>query len=163
MRIKSRLLVAGLALASSLLVLGYPASADTTNACVGTGHACLTTRADVAGVPTGVLGGTVTGTGMLTVAAVAAHLGLSKQTVRSWCRAGIIPTRRPAGTKKWLIPRDQFNRWLADCGGLVRDFATGTPRDTRPDEELLTDTGQYTLGAVARGPLTKENIDGRHP
>lgn len=42
----------------------------------------------------------------------AATLGVSEQAVRLWCRTGVLPAYRPAGTKKWLIDPDEFDVWI---------------------------------------------------
>lgn len=43
---------------------------------------------------------------------VAARLSVSEQTVRLWCRTGVLPAVRPGDTRQWLINEDRFNDWL---------------------------------------------------
>jgi len=67
----------------------------------------------------------------LKVGAVAAQLGVSEQAVRLWCRTGVLPAYRPAGTRQWLVDPERFEAWLR----------TRAPyRDGRPDHELLADS-----------------------
>lgn len=49
---------------------------------------------------------------MLKVPEVARRLGISEQGVRLWCRTGLLPAYRPAGTRQWLIDPEEFETWL---------------------------------------------------
>ncbi|MHB1447342.1 MAG: helix-turn-helix domain-containing protein [Acidimicrobiales bacterium] len=68
---------------------------------------------------------------------VAAELRVSEQAVRLWCRTGVLPAMRPAGTKKWLIDPEQFDAWLhnAPVKSAVESL-TADYRDRRPDNDL---------------------------
>ena len=72
----------------------------------------------------------------LKVGDVAAELNVSAQAVRLWCRTGVLPSRRPSGTRQWLIDRDELAAWLDQ--GPVReafDFLHAPYRDDATEEE----------------------------
>jgi excisionase family DNA binding protein len=48
----------------------------------------------------------------LKVGDVAARLGVSEQTVRLWCRTGVLPAYRPPSTRQWLIEPQELEAWL---------------------------------------------------
>lgn len=71
---------------------------------------------------------------------VAALLGVSEQAVRLWCRTGVLPARRPPGTRQWLIDEAEFRRWLAtDTVNETVDSMTAPYREARDDEEIAAD------------------------
>lgn len=49
---------------------------------------------------------------ILKVRDVASVLGLSEETVRLWCRTGVLPAYRPRSTKQYLINAEEFEAWL---------------------------------------------------
>lgn len=68
---------------------------------------------------------------------VAAELRVSEQAVRLWCRTGVLPAIRPAGTKKWLIDPEKFDAWLNNAPvRSVVESLTADYRDPRPDQDL---------------------------
>jgi len=79
--------------------------------------------------------------GYLKVGAVAARLGVSEQAVRLWCRTGVLPAYRPAGTRQWLVDPERFEAWLQTRATEEVLDSLGAPyRDDRPDHELLADS-----------------------
>jgi excisionase family DNA binding protein len=77
----------------------------------------------------------------LKVSAVAAQLGVSEQAVRLWCRTGVLPADRPAGTRQWLVDPERFEAWLrSHATEEVLDSLHAPYRDGRPDHELLADS-----------------------
>lgn len=132
-----------------------PASATTaTPPCAAT--ACIDAHELLTGYPAAVAATTgFTGTAVLSVAAVARYLNLSEQTIRGWCRAGLLPARRPPGTRKWLIDRDAFTTWLHDGGDQVRAFMAAGPREERSDEAVLATDD--TVGKGRTGRTSGEN------
>lgn len=77
----------------------------------------------------------------LKVGAVAAQLGVSEQAVRLWCRTGVLPAYRPAGTRQWLVDPERFEAWLQTrATEEVLDSLRAPYRDDRPDHELLADS-----------------------
>ena len=77
----------------------------------------------------------------LKVGEVATRLGVSEQAVRLWCRTGVLPAYRPAGTRQWLIEPEQFEAWLrSPATEDVLDSLRAAHRDERSDEELLAES-----------------------
>lgn len=71
---------------------------------------------------------------------VAARLGVSEQAVRLWCRTGVLPARRPPGTRQWLIDEDEFHQWIATEAVTETVDALNAPyRERRSDEELAAE------------------------
>lgn len=69
------------------------------------------------------------------------RLGVSEQAVRLWCRKGVLPAYRPAGTRQWLVDSERFEAWLhSRQTGEVLDSLHAPYRDERPDEELLAES-----------------------
>lgn len=76
----------------------------------------------------------------ITTGRVSEILGVSEQSVRTWCRLGLIPATRPAGTRKWLIIEHDFRTWLQDgAGQRVSTFLDLAHRSTATEDELLAD------------------------
>ena len=74
---------------------------------------------------------------------VAAQLGVSEQAVRLWCRTGVLPASRPAGTRQWLVDPERFQVWLNARGTEeVLESLHAPYRDDRPDHELLRESVQ---------------------
>jgi excisionase family DNA binding protein len=76
--------------------------------------------------------------GYLSTAEVAAGLRVTEQTVRTWCRLGVVPAIRPLGTHKWQVPRDGFSNWLHHAGGDVAASITAVDRVQLNEEKLET-------------------------
>ena len=77
----------------------------------------------------------------LKVGVVAARLGVSEQAVRLWCRTGVLPAYRPAGTRQWLVDPERFEAWLrTPATEEVLDSLGAPHRDDRPAHELLADS-----------------------
>jgi excisionase family DNA binding protein len=77
---------------------------------------------------------------LISTADVSSMLGVSDQTVRTWCRLGIIPATRPTGTRKWHIVESDFMNWLQDgAGAQVTAFLDPAHRSTASEAELLED------------------------
>jgi len=71
----------------------------------------------------------------------AAVLGVSEQAVRLWCRTGVLPAYRPAGTKKWLIDPEEFDAWVKKRPVIeVVDSLRADYRSAAPDHELVAET-----------------------
>lgn len=75
----------------------------------------------------------------------AAVLGVSEQAVRLWCRTGVLPAYRPAGTKQWLIDPEEFDAWLKKRP--VRDVLDSLHEEYRSD---LTDQDLVAEAATRR-------------
>lgn len=76
----------------------------------------------------------------ITTARVAETLGVSEQSVRAWCRHGLIPATRPPGTRKWLITEDGFLSWLqSGAGQRATSFLDPAHRSSATETELLAD------------------------
>jgi len=79
-------------------------------------------------------------TNFMKVGDVAAQLQVTEQAVRMWCRRGLLPAVRPAGTKKWLIDPEQLDAWLTNSPvRAVVDSLSADYRDPRSDEELAAE------------------------
>lgn len=79
-------------------------------------------------------------TNFMKVGDAAAMLGVSEQAVRLWCRTGVLPAFRPAGTKKWLIDQDEFEAWLKKRPVQdVVESLNAPYRSALPDHELVAD------------------------
>jgi len=76
---------------------------------------------------------------LISIGDISRALGVSEQTVRTWCRLGVIPAVRPSGTRKWLVLEEDFNQWVADGGGQRLLAQMRSPRSTATDAELLED------------------------
>lgn len=84
----------------------------------------------------------------ITTAEVGEVMHVSEQAVRSWCRLGILPATRPAGTRKWLIARADFETWLHDgTGERVAIFLDGSHRSSSSEDQLLADATE-SLGRM---------------
>ena len=87
----------------------------------------------------------------LKVGDVAAELGVSEQAVRLWCRQGILPARRPAGTRKWLISPADLDAWVKqEPVQTVLDSLHAPYRDHRPDQVIVAESTET---------LTKEDAE----
>jgi len=83
---------------------------------------------------------------------VAEALGVSEQTVRTWCRVGVIPAVRPEGTRKWRILKDEFDSWLeAGAGHRLTSFLDPAHRSLASDLELMADATEV-IGSGAPEP-----------
>lgn len=73
---------------------------------------------------------------ILKVGDVAAALRVSQETVRLWCRTGVLPAHRPPSTKQYLINADEFDAWLKTRA--VRDTVKflNAPRQDEDDEAI---------------------------
>lgn len=79
--------------------------------------------------------------GFLKVGDVAGRLGVSEQAVRLWCRTGVLPAYRPAGTRQWLIDPERLEAWLQRRSTEeVLDSLHGYYRDDRQEDELLKES-----------------------
>lgn len=77
---------------------------------------------------------------LITTARISETLGVSKQSVRTWCRLGLLPATRPRGTRTWRITEEDFQAWLqSDAGRHVTDFLDDSHRSTASEAELLAD------------------------
>jgi len=78
----------------------------------------------------------------LKVGDVAAELSVSEQAVRLWCRTGLLPARRPSGTRQWLIDRDDLEQWLnAEPVREAVSFVRFAQERGRPDHLVEVSTG----------------------
>lgn len=85
---------------------------------------------------------------LVTTADVGEALGVSEQTVRTWCRLGVIPALRPPGTRKWLISAADFDVWLRHGSGAgIAGFLDPSHRSQATETELLAD-GRSTLASA---------------
>lgn len=74
----------------------------------------------------------------LKVGDVAAELGLSEQTVRLWCRTGILPCYRPVGTRQFLIDQEVFRSWINRAAVVhTLDFLHDRERPNLSDDEVV--------------------------
>jgi excisionase family DNA binding protein len=89
---------------------------------------------------------------------VAAELRVTEQAVRLWCRTGVLPALRPAGTKKWLIDPEQFEAWLTNSPvRSVVESLNADYRDSRSDEELAQEFFAQRAALSADESETEEN------
>lgn len=96
---------------------------------------------------------------------VSETLAVSEQTVRTWCRLGVIPATRPSGTRKWLIVEDDFRAWLRDGAGKgVTAFLDPSHRSLSSEGELLRDADATLKASVAPKSIrrAKREIPRRH-
>ena len=95
----------------------------------------------------------------ITTSRVSEILGVSEQSVRTWCRLGLIPATRPAGTRKWLIVEDDFRTWLqGGAGQRVSTFLDPAHRSTVTEDELLADAEE-----ALRRPSRSNTVQRRRP
>jgi excisionase family DNA binding protein len=74
----------------------------------------------------------------LKVGDVAATLGVSEQTVRLWCRTGILPSYRPQGTRSYLVDEEVFESWIQKAAvRSTLEFLHDPERLNLPDDKAV--------------------------
>jgi excisionase family DNA binding protein len=79
-------------------------------------------------------------TNFLKAGEVAARLNVTEQTVRLWCRTGILPAYRPRSTRQWLIEPTELQAWLNKSAvASTMEFLQAPYRELASDEEIATE------------------------
>lgn len=99
----------------------------------------------------GTLGVFLSAVTMLLTLDVATRIGVSEQTVRNWCRSGVIPAVRPHNTRQWFIPEQEFTAWFDAGGNPARAFLQGY-WDERTEDDVLAEDDPSGPECAATAP-----------